>query len=121
MKKLFVIFGFVALLWSCSNNNPANNNVNTEIEEAIRLGTVSIFPNPTTENVTVTFELEKSCNLKIVLCDLLGYEVINIYDGFIIERFFSKTINIKHLPKGVYSVKILVDGDTVFEKFIVLT
>jgi len=88
------------------------------IEEIIKNATVSIFPNPTTENATVSFELEKSCNVKIVLCDILGVEQINVYDGFANDGFFTETIDTGNLPKGVYFVKILIDGNYTVEKMI---
>ena len=81
--------------------------------------TVSIFPNPTTENTTVSFELEKSCNMKILLCDVLGIELANVYEGFANEGLFTETIDIGNLPKGVYFLKILIDGNYTVEKVIV--
>ena len=42
------------------------------IDEIIKNRTVSIFPNPTVSDFTVSFDLEKSCNLQILLCDILG-------------------------------------------------
>ena len=89
------------------------------IEEIIKNSTVSIFPNPTTENATVSFELEKSCNVKIVLCDILGIEQMNIYDSFANEGFFTETIDIGNLPKGVYFIKILIDGNYTVGKIVV--
>ena len=88
------------------------------IEEVIKNATVSIFPNPTVGNATVSFELEKSCNVKILLCDVLGIELANIYDGFANEGFFIETIDTGHLPKGVYFLKILIDGNYTVEKII---
>ena len=81
--------------------------------------TVSIFPNPTTENATVSFELEKSCNMKIVLCDILGIELSNVYDGFANEGLFTETINSEHLPKGVYFLKIIINGNYTVEKIVI--
>ena len=80
--------------------------------------TVSIFPNPTVENATVNFELEESCNVKILLCDILGIELANVYDGFANERLFTETIDTGHLPKGVYFLKILIGKDYITEKII---
>ena len=88
------------------------------IEEIIKNSTVSIFPNPTVGNATVSFELEKSYNVKIVLCDILGIEQMNIYDGFANEGFFTETIDIGNLPKGVYFLKILIGKDYIAEKII---
>ena len=90
----------------------------TGIEEIIKNNTVSIFPNPTVGNATVTFEIEKSCNVKIVLCDILGIEQINVYDGFANEGFFTEIIDTEHLSKGVYFLKILIDGNYTVKKII---
>jgi len=53
------------------------------------------------------------------LCDILGIEQMNIYDGFANEGFFTETISIEHLPKGVYFLKILIDKDYITEKIII--
>ena len=57
--------------------------------------------------------------MKIVLCDVLGQELAEVYDGFTSNGLFTKTHNTEHLPKGVYFLKILLDGDIVVEKVIV--
>jgi len=49
------------------------------ILELIKSGTVSISPNPTNEDFTVSFELEKAGNVEIILCDILGKEVLQIW------------------------------------------
>ena len=90
------------------------------IEEIIKNNTVSIYPNPTTSDFTVSFELEKSCNnVKILLCDVLGIELANVYDSFAPEGFFIKTINTEYLPKSVYFLKILINGNYTVEKIVV--
>ena len=91
----------------------------SSIEKIIKNSTVSIFPNPTAENATVSFELEKFCNVKIVLCDVLGIEQMNIYDGFANEGLFTETIDTGHLSKGVYFLKILIDGNYTVKKIVV--
>jgi len=71
------------------------------------------------KNSTVSFELEKSYNVKILLCDILGIELANVYDGFANEGLFTKIINTGNLPKGVYFLKILIGKDYITEKFTV--
>ena len=89
------------------------------IEEYIPNNTVSIYPNPSTSEFTVSFELEKSCNMQILLCDVLGSELMEIYDGFATVGTFTKTVNTENLTKGVYFLKILIDGNSTVEKIIV--
>jgi len=91
----------------------------SNIEEAIKKRTVNIYPNPTVGDATVTFELEKSCNLKIVLTDLSGRELFTVYDGFTVEEFFSKTFNIVNLVSGIYFLQILIDGKYTVAKLVV--
>ena len=91
----------------------------SNIEEIIRNSVVNIFPNPTSANFTISFELEKSCNMKIVLCDILGQELVEVCNGFTSEGLFIRTFNTEHLAKGVYFLKILFDGNIVVEKVVV--
>jgi len=93
----------------------------SSIKELIRLLlTVNIFPNPTSNYFTVNFELEKASNMEIILFDVLGKEIENVYNDFAEVGFFTKTINTEHLNKGVYFIKILIDGKyATLEKIVV--
>ena len=82
------------------------------IEEIIKNNTVNIYPNPTTAGFTVSFELEKSCNIQIILCDILGQKLMQIYDGFT-TGIFIQTVNTKHLAKGIYFLKIFTDDGNI--------
>ena len=57
--------------------------------------------------------------MKIVLCDILGQELAQVYDGFTSEGLFIRTFNTEHLAKGVYFLKILLDGNIIVEKIVV--
>jgi len=89
------------------------------IEEIIKNSTVNIFPNPTTSTFTVSFELEKSCYMKIILCDILGSKQLQIYDGFSTVGNFSQTVNTENLAKGIYFLKILIDEKYTVYKIVV--
>ena len=79
---------------------------------------VNVYPNPTSDFATLDFELENSCNMKIVLCDILGQELVEVYDDFTSEGLFTRTFSTEHLAKGVYFLKILLDGNLVVEKIV---
>ena len=89
------------------------------IEETIKNRAVNIFPNPTVSAFTVNFELEKSCNMKIMLCDILGKEIMQIYDGFATVGNFTETVNTENLTSGIYFLKIFIDGKYTIEKIVV--
>jgi hypothetical protein len=90
----------------------------SSIEETIKKRTVNIYPNPTVSSFTVSFELEKSCNMKIILCDILGAEFMQIYDGFATVGNFSETVKTENLASGIYFLKILIDGKYTVEKVV---
>ena len=91
----------------------------SSIYEAIKNLTVSIFPNPTVSDFTVSFDLEKSCNLQIILCDILGRELFRFYDGFAAAGNFTRTFSTENLAKGIYFLKISAAGNSTVEKIIV--
>ena len=88
------------------------------IEEIIKLGTVTILPNPTNSDFTVSFDVIKPSNMKIILLDLTGKKMLDIYDGFTVDGIFTTTVKTDNLPKGVYFLKILIDGNYTVEKII---
>ena len=93
--------------------------MHNNIDEVIKNLTVSIFSNPTVADFTVSFELEKSCNLQILLCDILGKEVMEIYDGFAVEGNFTQAIDVNNLDKGVYFLKIFANGNSTVKKIVI--
>jgi hypothetical protein len=92
---------------------------NDAIEDVIKTSTVSILPNPTSADFTVSFDVIKPSNMQIVLMDLTGKKVLDIYDGFTVDGLFTKIVKTADLAKGVYFVKILIDGNYTVEKVIV--
>ena len=114
-----------AMTWHCDKGNGTGIPYvwkmikHSSIEETIKNHTVNIFPNPTRAAFTVSFELEKSCNMKIILSDILGSELLQIYDGFATVGNFSETVKIENLASGIYFLKILIDGKYTVAKVVV--
>jgi hypothetical protein len=94
-------------------------NTYVSVKENFIASSITVSPNPTTTNFTVSFELEKSCDIEIMLCDILGRELVQIYSGFATVGDFTETVNTKHLPKGIYFLKIKIDGNITVEKVVV--
>ena len=93
--------------------------VPVSIEEAIKNNSVRVFPNPAGESTTLELEIESACNLQVILTDVLGSDIMEIYSGFADVGTFSQTIPTKHLAVGVYFLKILVGKDYILEKIVV--
>ena len=76
------------------------------------------MPNPASDNFTVSFDVIKPSNMKIVLMDLTGKKMLDIYDGFVIDGTFTSIVKADNLSKGVYFLNILIDGNYITEKII---
>jgi len=79
---------------------------------------LQVSPNPTSNSATVSFDLEKSGNLTVSLTNLLGQELFEIYSNFTLEGTFSKPFSLEALPKGVYYLRILHNGNVQMEKVV---
>ena len=90
------------------------------IQEIIKSGAVSVYPNPTTDEFSVTFDILKSSHLRIELFDLANRPILEVYDGDVQAGTFTQIISTNKLSKGVYFLKISIDdGNYVVEKVIV--
>ena len=88
------------------------------IDESIKTETVSIIPNPSKDDFTVSFEVIKPSNIQIILFDLSGREVLDIFNDFTVEGIFSRTVSTSHLSSGVYFLHILIDDDVLVKRVV---
>jgi len=88
------------------------------ISENILISSISILPNPTSSDFVVSFDVLKAGNMQIVLTDLSGRILLEIFDGFVSEGNFSKTVSTVNLARGVYFLQIFIDGNSGVEKVV---
>lgn len=78
-----------------------NSGVNSLVNE---LTNVQIFPNPTTNNFTVTAQLVNAKNVTVEIFNAIGEKVQSRNEG-LTDRI-SENFSVKGLAKGTYTVKI---------------
>jgi Secretion system C-terminal sorting domain len=84
------------------------NNVNSNINA------VKIFPNPTTDALSVSVQLQDVDNTTIELYDVAGRRVLQ--DKTIGNQSFTKNLSLQNLPSGVYILKVATAKGTWQEK-----
>lgn len=99
--------------------NLAGTQVGIEDEIANNLN-FNVFPNPSTENTTISFDLINKLNVDLRVLDVVGREVSVIYSGNLNNGEYKYNVN-EHakLAAGVYFVKLTVDNRTFTKKLIV--
>jgi hypothetical protein len=81
------------------------------LEEAEESDAVQVFPNPTSDKVNITF-LVKPQSASIVLYDMYGRVALSQAE----ISPDNATLNLKTLPAGMYTYKIIGDGHTYYGK-----
>ncbi len=81
--------------------------------------TVSISPNPTEMNTTLSFAHNKLEAVRIELHDVLGYKRVTLADGIYESGIHTIPIDTKDLPQGSYFVRLQTSGQVVTKKLIV--
>lgn len=93
------------------------SNSETNSVEQIK-SSMSIYPNPTSNEVAIEFYAEIRANCKLNLYDLNGRLIQNIYKGYskIGKNYFN--INLKNQINSTYILKLEIDGKVVSKKII---
>ena len=87
-----------------------------EIEAS--LGNLNIYPNPTTENATIDFELVNDTDVEIVVTDLSGKVMTAQHLGRLNGGQQTTTVDASSFANGIYFVTIKTDNTKTTQKFI---
>lgn len=83
------------------------------------LNLVSVYPNPVTSFLNISFDLNKSASTKIEIIDLSGKQVAEIINENL-KGMVSKQINTDDFTSGIYFVKIQTENETITKKISVM-
>ena len=75
--------------------------------------TIEVFPNPTTDEITVTFEVEETTNANLSIYDVVGRKVITILDGQLPNGKYTYNENLGQLERGLYMVTLNLENEGV--------
>lgn len=87
---------------------------NDQVEGLTKL---EVFPNPSTENAVLTFELEQPQKVNISIVDMTGKEVWSHDAGMVRSREYY--LNTKRYAAGIYLIKTTIGGNMATKKLVV--
>ena len=80
---------------------------------------ISVYPNPVTTDVTITFEVKETTNANLSVYDMVGRKLVTILDTQIPNGQYTYNENLGQLEPGVYIVTLNVENETTkFEKIV---
>ena len=74
---------------------------------------IEVFPNPTTDEITVTFEVEETTSANLSIYDVVGRKVITILDGQLPNGKYTYNENLGQLEQGLYMVTLNLENEGV--------
>ncbi|MCW3103262.1 MAG: hypothetical protein JWO09_1702 [Bacteroidetes bacterium] len=118
--NLYFMFRFT----SDGGNNIYIDDINisgtTGIAEDATSSGFNIYPNPIDENTVVDFSLGSKQDVNVKVLDVLGREIITLFDGSLNEGDHQFAIGEQSkLSAGVYFVKVTMNGKAYTKKLIV--
>lgn len=111
-------------LTSTGGNNVYIDDINlgtTGFDEDVYLNTanVEVYPNPSSESFTIESDLIKTSDIEISLIDVTGRLVFSERKENVPSGLFQSSVQVFHLPKGMYLLKLSDRIGNIFQKIIV--
>jgi len=106
-------FGLYAALATGGNLVELNNT--SSIDDIFEVSSLTVYPNPVTTEVNVSFNLKQDSDVQIDLVNLLGSQMVsdrlNYFSGN-----YQHTMNVATLPEGIYIMVIRAGDEAVSRK-----
>lgn len=85
------------------------------------LNNVKVYPNPVTDQLNLTYMINKDANVTIKVMDVLGNEIATLYSEHITAGNQNHSFNIaSKLSSGFYFVRLVAGNETVVKRISVL-
>lgn len=84
------------------------------------LGSISMFPNPATDKVNLTYSLSKNQTVSVRLMDATGRQVSNINNENQQAGMHTEEINTSNLANGIYHYQVTIGNQTSTGKVVVV-
>jgi hypothetical protein len=96
---------------------PQNTGIDLESPSAYSL---KIYPNPFVGTSVISYNLKKSAQVYISICDMLGREILVLENKAMTQGNHETVLNgvLAHLPKGTYLLKFTANNSTEVKRLV---
>ena len=104
-------------------DNDGTTELSNEISVDIILNRFELlqnYPNPFNPSTTISFFLNKSEKITLVVYDIIGNQVAVLADGVYNEGYNEVVFNANNLSSGLYIYKLQTESDSVVKKMTLL-
>jgi aminopeptidase N len=79
---------------------------------------LTIAPNPSSDEIEVSFRLAKSSSVKISIIDFSGKEILSLFEEKLMVGNYSRNLKISQFQSGTYILNLKVDGQNESRKLV---
>ena len=115
-------FRYMFQFESANGNNIYIDNINisspnfSSVDEQIETNRgISVYPNPTLNQSTISLTGYDNSNVDINVYDIMGKAVINVHSGLILTDHYTNSINLENLSQGLYFIKVSSTDNSIGE------
>lgn len=102
------------------NVTPVVSNGQVSSEVPAEFGLQQNYPNPFNPSTQIKYDIAKASDVSIKVFDVLGNEVAAVFSGNLAAGRYSADFNASNLATGIYFYSLLVDGQKVDTKKMIL-
>ena len=88
--------------------------------ESVAGASVEVFPNPARNTAQISLSAEAGTHVEISIHNLLGENVLKVYEGNTITELTRIPLDTAHLAAGGYFCRVTASGKTIVKYFIVI-
>lgn len=117
-------FRFRWVYTSAGNNRLFLDDINIDVNAGLddlehELSNVVLYPNPTSEQITVQFNLETATDVTVSVVDLLGQTVVGGESTSYTAGAVTEALEVTGISTGMYLLRLETERGSVVERFVV--
>jgi len=90
-----------------------------DVPETIIADNITIYPNPVTQTANIEFVLSNETNMEIAVLDMLGKNVMYLYEGIMNTGHHKIQFDASSLAQGIYFVKLQSNNEIITKKIMI--
>ncbi len=93
--------------------------ITIDINEVLLADDISIYPNPVMNTANIEFNLYSDSDVSIAVFDILGKNVMNLFEGEMMSGSNNVQMNVGELNEGIYFVKLQMSNQVITKKIMI--
>jgi photosystem II stability/assembly factor-like uncharacterized protein len=111
--------GYSQSLSNIEDNRSRLRAISTSTNNITSNSNFSFYPNPVNELATLSYTINKSSQVNILLYDISGRIAVELFNGFSLAGKHTLEINAQKLSKGIYTLQFSTNGSIELQKLVV--